>query len=80
MAIDREQICDIAMYGYTHPADTTGLSDAFDSVKDEEAKAAFKDGVLEVKIPHPQAPVRTPRAAPYLDRAADRRGCRSSSR
>ncbi len=40
MAIDREQICDIAMYGYTHPADTTGLSDAFDSVKDEEARSA----------------------------------------
>lgn len=40
MAIDREQICDIAMYGYTHPSDTTGLSDAFDAVKDEEAKSA----------------------------------------
>lgn len=40
MAIDREQICDIAMYGYTHPADTTGLSDAFDAVKDEEARSA----------------------------------------
>ena len=40
MGIDREQICDIAMYGYTHPADTTGLSDAFESVKDEEAKSA----------------------------------------
>ena len=30
MAIDREQICEIAMYGYTHPADATGLSDAFE--------------------------------------------------
>ena len=40
MAIDREQICDIAMYGYTHPSDTTGLSDAFDAVKDEEARSA----------------------------------------
>lgn len=40
MSIDREQICDIAMYGYTHPADTTGLSNAFDAVKDEEARSA----------------------------------------
>lgn len=40
MAIDRQQICDIAMFGYTHPADATGLSDAFDSWKSEEAKAA----------------------------------------
>src|SRR5690606_30981255 len=40
MAIDREQICDIAMYGYTHPADTTGLSDAFESIKDAEAASA----------------------------------------
>ena len=29
MAIDREQIVQIAMYDYTHPADATGLSDAF---------------------------------------------------
>ena len=40
MALDRDQIVSIAMYDYTHPADTTGLSDAFDSVKDEEAKNA----------------------------------------
>ncbi|MCA9835086.1 MAG: ABC transporter substrate-binding protein [Thermomicrobiales bacterium] len=40
MALDRDQIVNIAMYDYTHPADTTGLSDAFDSVKDEEAKNA----------------------------------------
>jgi peptide/nickel transport system substrate-binding protein len=40
MAIDREQIVDIAMYGYTHPSDTTGLSDAFESVKDPEAANA----------------------------------------
>ncbi len=40
MGIDREQICDIAMFGYTHPADTTGLSDAFESQKDEAAASA----------------------------------------
>lgn len=40
MALDREQIVDIAMYGYTHPADTTGLSDAFESIKDAEAANA----------------------------------------
>lgn len=40
MAIDREQICDIAMFGYTHPSDTTGLSDAFESQKDEAAANA----------------------------------------
>jgi peptide/nickel transport system substrate-binding protein len=28
------------MYDYTHPADTTGLSDAFNSVRDEEAANA----------------------------------------
>jgi peptide/nickel transport system substrate-binding protein len=40
MAINRDQIVQIAMYDYTHPADTTGLSDAFDSVRDEEAANA----------------------------------------
>ncbi len=40
MAINREQICEIAMYGYTHPADATGLSDAFESWKDATAAAA----------------------------------------
>jgi peptide/nickel transport system substrate-binding protein len=40
LAINRDQICEIAMYGYTHPADSTGLSDAFDSWKDETAKSA----------------------------------------
>lgn len=40
MAIDREQIVNIAMYDYTHPADTTGLSDAFDNIKDEDAANA----------------------------------------
>lgn len=40
MALDREQIVNIAMYDYTHPADTTGLSDAFNAVKDEAAANA----------------------------------------
>src|SRR5690606_36699713 len=40
MAIDREQICDIATYGHTHSADTTGLSDAFESTKDADAASA----------------------------------------
>jgi peptide/nickel transport system substrate-binding protein len=40
MAINRDQIVQIAMYDYTHPADTTGLSDAFNSVRDEEAANA----------------------------------------
>jgi peptide/nickel transport system substrate-binding protein len=40
MAINREQVVAIAMYDYTHPADTTGLSDAFDAIKDEEAANA----------------------------------------
>jgi peptide/nickel transport system substrate-binding protein len=40
LAINRDQICEIAMYGYTHPADSTGLSDAFDSWKDAASKDA----------------------------------------
>jgi peptide/nickel transport system substrate-binding protein len=40
MAINRDQIVQIAMYDYTHPADTTGLSDAYDNVRDEEAANA----------------------------------------
>ena len=40
MALNREQMCDIAMFGYTHPADATGLSDAYASVKDETAAKA----------------------------------------
>jgi peptide/nickel transport system substrate-binding protein len=40
LALNRDQICEIAMYGYTHPADATGLSDAFETWKDEAAKAA----------------------------------------
>jgi peptide/nickel transport system substrate-binding protein len=34
MAVDREAISKVAMQGYTHPADCTGLSDAYDSWRD----------------------------------------------
>jgi peptide/nickel transport system substrate-binding protein len=34
MAIDREKLVQVAMYGYTRPADATGLSDAFASWRD----------------------------------------------
>ena len=37
MAINRDMICEIAMFGYTHPADGTGLSDAFNTWKDQAA-------------------------------------------
>jgi peptide/nickel transport system substrate-binding protein len=37
LALNREQICSIAMFDYTHPADATGLSDAFETQKDETA-------------------------------------------
>jgi peptide/nickel transport system substrate-binding protein len=40
LAINRDQICEIAMYGYTHPADSTGLSDAFESWRDATAASA----------------------------------------
>jgi peptide/nickel transport system substrate-binding protein len=40
MAINREQVVSIAMYDYTHPADTTGMSDVFNAIKDEEAANA----------------------------------------
>lgn len=39
-AINRDQIVQIAMYDYTHPADATGLSDVAESWKTEEALAA----------------------------------------
>jgi peptide/nickel transport system substrate-binding protein len=34
MALNRDQIVSIAMYDYTHPADSTGLSDAYEAWKD----------------------------------------------
>lgn len=40
LALNRDQIVEIAMYGYTHPADATGLSDAFEDWKVEQALAA----------------------------------------
>lgn len=40
MAINREQIVAVAMYDYTHPADSTGLSDAAESWKVAEATTA----------------------------------------
>lgn len=36
-AIDREQIVTVAMYDYTHPADSSGLSDAYPAFKSEDA-------------------------------------------
>jgi peptide/nickel transport system substrate-binding protein len=35
MAVDREQVTDIGMQGYTHPADCTGLSGSYDAWRDE---------------------------------------------
>lgn len=35
MAIDRESITEVAMQGYTHPADCTGLSDGYDAWRDD---------------------------------------------
>ena len=35
LAINRERLVQIAMYGYTRPADSTGLTDSFKSVHDQ---------------------------------------------
>jgi peptide/nickel transport system substrate-binding protein len=40
MAIDRKQIAEIALHGYTRPADATGLSDAYKRYRDPEAVKA----------------------------------------
>ena len=40
LAIDRDQIVQVAMYDYTRPADGTGLSDAYTTWRSEEAVAA----------------------------------------
>jgi peptide/nickel transport system substrate-binding protein len=37
MALDRERLVDIAMYGYTRPADATALNDSYTAWRDEEA-------------------------------------------
>jgi peptide/nickel transport system substrate-binding protein len=39
MAIDRQRIAAVAMHGYTHPADGTGLSDAYARYRDPAAVA-----------------------------------------
>ena len=40
LAIDRERLVRVAMYNYTRPANSTGLSDAYKGWHDEQAKAA----------------------------------------
>ena len=40
MAMDRANIVELAMWNYTHPADATGLSDAYPTWKSDEAVAA----------------------------------------
>jgi peptide/nickel transport system substrate-binding protein len=45
MAIDRDQIVTVAMYDYTHPSDGTGLSDAYDTWRSEEAVTAGAEWV-----------------------------------
>ena len=45
MAIDRAQIVQVAMYDYTHPSDGTGLSDAYNTWRSEEAVTAGAEWV-----------------------------------
>ena len=45
MAINRDQIVAIAMYDYTHPADATGLSDAYERWKNPAAIEAGQSWV-----------------------------------
>jgi peptide/nickel transport system substrate-binding protein len=45
MCLDRSQIVKVAMYDYTHPADGTGLSDAYQDWKSPDAVAAGSDWV-----------------------------------
>jgi peptide/nickel transport system substrate-binding protein len=40
MGVDRQKIVDVAMYGYTRPADGTGLTDAYASWRDPKLAAA----------------------------------------
>ncbi len=40
MAIDRDHLTQVAMYGYTRPSDATGLSDAYASWRDPQVVAA----------------------------------------
>jgi peptide/nickel transport system substrate-binding protein len=48
MAIDREQVVDVAMQGYTEPADCTGLSGAYDDWRDEDLAASCSWTVRDV--------------------------------
>ena len=43
MGINREQVCTVAMYDYTGPADATGMSDLYAKYKSEEVAEAGKD-------------------------------------
>ncbi|MBA2519127.1 MAG: ABC transporter substrate-binding protein [Chloroflexia bacterium] len=45
MGINREQIVAVAMYDYTHPADATGLSDAYDGWRNAAAVEAGAEWV-----------------------------------
>lgn len=45
MALNREQICELAMYGYANPADATGLSDGYADWKSAEAVQAGQEFV-----------------------------------
>lgn len=49
MAIDRESVADVAMQGYTHPADCTGLSDAYDSWRDQDVVTTCDWTTLDVE-------------------------------
>jgi peptide/nickel transport system substrate-binding protein len=48
MALDRDQIAKIGMSGYTHPADCTGLSDAYLTWKDSTIEAGCTWTKLDV--------------------------------
>lgn len=39
MALDREQIVQVAMFDYTHPSDASGLSDSMNAIKDQSVLA-----------------------------------------
>lgn len=49
MAIDREAVTSVAMQGYTHPADCTGLSDAYETWRSAEVVEACDWTTLDVE-------------------------------
>jgi len=49
MAIDREEVTSVAMQGYTHPADCTGLSDAYGTWRSADVVASCDWTTLDVK-------------------------------